>query len=316
MPYQPWAQSWPDLPYESWQDTRHLLHMGTQMAGKIMLRLNPFINEWWQVAYRLSATGLTTGPIHCQSGAFQIDFDFSAHELQVRTSDNHRRALSLSGQSVASLYAGLMAQLESLEIDVEINTIPDEVQTRTPFEEDEQVRDYDAGAPKRWWNLVLGANDVLGLHRSSFVGKSSPIQFWWGSFDLNYTRFSGKFNSPSPGMSRMMRIAEDQENISAGLWPGNSKLGGPAFYAYAFPTPPGLSESVIPKPGFFDTDLGEFVLRLDDAIASADPDATIVQFLQSTYEACAEMANWDRQALEKPVPALLPVHHHPRRTGD
>jgi Family of unknown function (DUF5996) len=315
MPAEPSAQLWPSLPFEPWQETLHLLHMATQMAGKVSLRLSPFLNEWWHVALQLTTTGLTTAPVPYQRGVFQIEIDFATHELLIQTSDGDQRVLPLPGQSVAGLYGKLMTQLSELGIDVAINTIPDEVATRVPFEEDDRVPAYDRDAVGIWWQLILGARNVLAVHRAPFVGKSSPIQFWWGSFDLNYTRFSGRLNQPAPGMTRMMRIAEDQENISAGLWPGSAEVGGPAFYSYLYPANPLLGEIDVPGPGLFDHNLGEFILRLEDVRQTPDPEATVLRFLQSTYEACADLAQWDRQMLEQPVPPLPPLRHHPRSAG-
>jgi Family of unknown function (DUF5996) len=311
MTAEPSTSLWPELPFEPWQETLHLLHMTTQMVGKVSLRLNPFLNEWWHVALQLTSTGLTSGPIIHHRGVFHLELNFDAHELLIRTSDGGRRALALPGKSVAGIYAGLMEQLSGLGISVEINTIPDESATRTRFEEDERIPDFDFDAVRRWWELILRARNVMAVHRSSFVGKSSPIQFWWGSFDLNYTRFSGRLNQPAPGMNRMMRIAEDQENISAGLWPGSAEVGGPAFYAYLFPANPLMRQAKIPEPGFFEPNLGEFILRLEDVRQTSDPAATVLRFLESTYEACADLANWDRQMLEQPVPPLPPLRHHP-----
>ncbi|HTE86039.1 MAG TPA: DUF5996 family protein, partial [Dehalococcoidia bacterium] len=299
------TETWPPLPLEEWQETLHTLHMWTQIAGKVKLRLSPFLNEWWQVALHLTARGLTTATIPSPSGVFQIDFDFIDHHLYVRTSDGDVKAVPLAARSVAGFYEELMGALRSLGIGVEINTTPDEVEERIPFEQDEQHASYDLEYVGRWWQIILRTSRVLETYRSTFVGKSSPIHFWWGGFDLSETRFSGKPATRPSGAGRMMRISEDQENFSVGFWAGSTKLGGPAFYSYMYPEPPGVrSASISPAAARFGENLGEFNLAYDDVRLAADPEAMILEFFRSSYETCASLAKWDRSRLEQPVPKL------------
>jgi hypothetical protein len=277
--------------------------MWAQIVGKTKLQLSPFLNEWWHVAYHLTARGLTTGTIPAPDGVFQVDFDFVDHNLKIYASNGDMKLLPLFPRSVAEFYGEYMSALRSLGIDVELNTIPDEVDERIPFDQDDLHASYDRRYVERWWRTIVQTSTVLDQFRSTFVGKNSPIHFWWGSFDLNQTRFSGRLAPLPPTASRMMRIAEDQENFAAGFWAGSSRLGGPAFYTYMYPPPEGIETAeVLPAAARFDNGFGEFILPYGEVRAADDPEATILQFLESTYNACAEMAQWPRDQLEQPVP--------------
>jgi len=294
---------WPALPLDDWKPTYETLHMWTQIAGKVKVQLCPFLNEWWHVALHVTARGLTTSTIPSAAGVFEIGFDFIDHTVRISTSDGRSSSVALFPRSVADFYAELMAALRSLEIAVSINTIPDEVEDRTPFEQDEVHAAYDRDAVGRWWQIVVRVSRVLEAYRSGFSGKSSPVHFWWGGFDLNQTRFSGKPAAPPPGASRMMRLAEDQENVAAGFWPGGGKLSGPAFYSYIYPEPPGVRDAEIrPGPAYFARDLGEFVLPYDAVRSQAAPEDAILEFLRSTYEVQATLGGWDREKLEGTEP--------------
>lgn len=299
------SEPWPALPFDAWADTLATLQRWTQIAGKVKLQLSPFLNEWWHVALHLTARGLTTSTIPTPNGGvFQIDFDFIDHAAQILSSDGSVRTMQLQPRSVAGFYTELMDHLQSLGIDVVIDTIPDEVADRTPFEVDTEHASYDAESVERWWRVVLRVSRIFETYRSPFVGKSSPVNFWWGGFDLNQTRFSGRRAAPPSGANRMMRIAEDEENFSVGFWPGAAS-GSPLFYCYVYPEPPGLVSTFTPaSPARYDEALREFVLPYDDARQAADPDATIMRFLQDTYAACATLAQWDRKNLERPVPGI------------
>jgi len=298
----PSFDAWPALPWDAWKDTCVTLHMWTQIVGKVKLRLSPFLNEWWHVALHPGARGLTTGLIPYPAGAFDATFDFIGQRLQLRTSDGAARDLRLEPRSVADFYQELMAALRDLNIEVTINTIPDEVAERIPFEQDREHTSYDSDYVQRWWRLVLQTANVLDQYRSPFVGKSSPVQFWWGGFDLAHTSFSGRPSNPPPRGSRMYRIAEDQENISCGLWMGAGRFAGPVFYSYTFPQPPGLQTAAVrPDPARHDPELGEFVLLYDEVRQAPHPEALLLAFFQSAYEAGASLADWPRERLESQV---------------
>jgi hypothetical protein len=296
---------WPPLPLSAWQETLDTVHMLTQIMGKVKLALTPFQNEWWNVALLLTARGLTTGPIGYGQRLFQIDLDVLDHALVVRTSDGAAAVIPLRPRPVADVYAELMATLRSLGIEVTISTRPSEVPDPIPFDQDRVHDAYDPEAVERWWRVLAHTERVLQRFRTPFVGKSSPINFFWGSFDLNHTRFSGRPATPPSTWPRFMQIAEQRENFSCGFWPGNITASGvafgePAFYAYIFPEPPGLPQALIrPDAAYYDTTLGEFVLRYDDARQAPDPDAAILAFFESSYEVAATLAEWDRAALEE-----------------
>ncbi len=298
-----WA--WPPLPLEEWKATLDTLHMWTQIVGKVKLELSPFLNEWWQVAFAVTARGLTTSTILWGNGVFEVNFDFIDHNLRVLTSGGAVKVMPLIPRSVADFYHEFMATLHALGIDVDINPHPVEVENGIRFDQDQVHASYDADPVHRWWRILVQVERVLEKYRSSFVGKSSPIQFWWGSFDLCETRFSGRLAPERewPKGSRWMRFAQDQEHVTSGFWPGSGKIQEPAFYAYTYPEPAGFrSMAVRPDPAFYDPDLGEFILRYEDVRRAAAPEQMILEFFESTYEAGATLAQWDRAALERRAP--------------
>jgi hypothetical protein len=305
-------QMWPALPLAEWQDTLDTVHMWTQVVGKVTLELAPFLNEWWQIAFQVSAHGLTTSTIPYDRGVFAVEFDFVSHNLVIRTSRGDVKMMPLYPRSVADFYQEFMAVLHALGIDVEINTIPAEIVNPIPFDQDHGHSSYDAGYVERWWQILVQTEKVLQQFRSPFIGKSSPICFYWGSFDLNEARFSGRPAPVVPGMLRFLQLAEDQENFSCGFWPGNANMAGltygePAFYAYTYPAPAGFSEaSVRPAGAFYDTELGEFLFRYDDARRAESPERAILDFFQSTYEAAANLSDWNRNVLERTPPDVIP----------
>ncbi|MGQ0570250.1 MAG: DUF5996 family protein [Armatimonadota bacterium] len=296
---------WPPLPLDEWKGTHDTLHMWTQIVGKVKLELSPFLNEWWEVAFAVTARGLTTSTIPWRNGVFEVTFDFIDHNLRVLTSSGAVKAISLIPRSVAAFYHEFMATLRALGIDVKINPHPVEVENGIRFDQDESHISYDADPVSRWWRILVQVERVLEEYRSSFVGKSSPIQFFWGSFDICETRFSGR---PAPERdwpkgSRWMRFAEDQEHITSGFWPGSGNIQEPAFFANTYPEPAGFrSMGVRPDPAFCDPDLGAFILRYEDVRRAAAPERMILDFFESTYAAGATLAQWDRAALERSAP--------------
>ena len=295
---------WPELPLAAWTDTLDTVHMLTQIVGKVKLALTPFVNEWWNVALHLTPRGLTSGSIPFGTRAFAIDFDFIAHAMVVQTTGGEVASIPLRPRPVADVYAELMAILGSLGIEVTISQLPSEVANPIPFAEDRVHASYDPEYVHRWWRIQSHTERVLQRFRTSFAGKSSPVNFFWGSFDLSHTRFSGRPATPPAAWPRFMQIAERQENFACGFWPGNTSasgatLGEPAFYAYVFPEPPGFPESTVrPASAGYEPAFGFFILRYDDARRAPDLDAAILDFFQSVYDAGATLGTWDRAALE------------------
>ena len=286
---------WPSLPLNAWQDTYATLHMWTQIVGKLRLGLSPPVNHWWHCALYISARGLTTPAMPYRGRLFEIEFDFVNHELHIRTNDNLKRSLPLSPRTVESFYRELMATLQSLGIEVSIYTKPQEVPDPIPFEKDTKHASYDPEYANRFWRILAQTATTFEDFRGRFIGKSSPVNFYWGSFDLAVTRFSGRRAPERPGL--ITREAYSHECISAGFWPG-AGFTGPAFYSYTAPAPPGLEQEAI-KPGYYSSQLSEFLLPYDDVRTADSPRAALLEFLQSSYEAGAKLANWDRQALER-----------------
>jgi Family of unknown function (DUF5996) len=294
---------WPALPYADWKDTLATLHMWTQIVGKVKLQLSPFLNEWWNVAFAVTARGLTTSTIPFGQRMFQVDFDFIDHRLAIDTSTGSSRSMPLVARSVADFYFEFMSMLKSLGIQVKINTHPVEVDNDIPFEDDQVHAAYDPLYVSRCWRILLGVSRLLERYRTPFVGKSSPVQFWWGSFDLATTRFSGRPAPPRVWPARWMALGADQEQALAGFWPGNDKLPEPAFVAYTFPEPPGFRTAAIrPEAAFFHPELAEFIVPYEKVRLAANPDQLILDFYRSTYEIGATLAGWDRQALERADP--------------
>jgi uncharacterized protein DUF5996 len=296
---------WPELPADAWRGTRETLHLMTQIVGKIRLALTPWQNHSWHVPLYVTARGLTTSPIPDRGRTFQIDFDFIDHVLWIRTSDGHYRQVMLRPIAVAEFYEETMSALEQLGIEVSIHTMPNEIADAIPFDQDATHASYDEHAVRRFWHVLLSANEVLSRFRSGFLGKASPVHFFWGSFDLAVTRFSGRSAPPHPGgvpnlPDDVAREAYSHEVSSAGFWPGGGGVyEEAAFYSYAYPAPAGFAEArVLPKEASWSKALGEFLLPYAAMRASDDPDSALMTFLQSTYVAAADLGKWDRAALD------------------
>jgi hypothetical protein len=300
LPNSPSENSWPELPLAAWQATYATLHMWTQIVGKVRLALSPRVNHWWEVPFYVNARGLTTSAIPYSGGIFEIQFNFVEQQLEIRTSWGSSKTLPLKPQSVADFYAAFMSALRSVGVEVKIWTTPCEVPNPVRFEKDTQHASYDGEYARRFWQILILCDNVFQEFRAGFVGKDSPVHFFWGSFDLCVTRFSGRRAPERPGADPVTREAYSHEVISAGFWPGGGEMKGPAFYAYAAPEPSGFSErKVKPDEAFYDPQLKEFLLMYDDARRAADPRQAVLSFLQSTYEAAADLAHWDRNALER-----------------
>lgn len=292
---------WPALPLERWKDTYATLHMWTQIVGKVRLALTPLINHWWNVPLYVNARGLTTSPIPYRDTPFELCFDFIDHQLSLQTSNGSRKVLPLTSMSVADFYKEVMIMLRSAGIEVKIWRMPVEVPDPIPFDEDHNYATYDPEAAQRFWKVLLAVQCVFDEFRSRFLGKCSPIHFFWGSFDLAVTRFSGRRAPERPGADPITREAYSHEVSSVGFWLGSGNIMGAAFYSYTVPEPTGFREwPVSPATARYDTQLGEFILMYDDARSSASPNATLLEFCLSTYEAGATLGNWDRNALERP----------------
>jgi hypothetical protein len=299
----PIIERWPALHFAAWKDTAATLQLWTQVAGKIRLALVPWLNHSWQVALYVTARGLTTSPIPYKGGTFQIDFDFIDHVLWIRTGGGAFRQLMLKPMAVAEFYAGMMIALKELGIAVNIRTMPCEIADCIPFEQDTVHASYDPDYAQRFWRALSAAHEVLSHFRTGFLGKASPVHFFWGSFDLAVTRFSGRSAPRHPGgiphlPNSVAQEAYSHEVSSAGFWPGGEGADA-AFYSYAYPAPEGFSMArVKPAAAFFNKELGEFLLPYEAVRTSKDPDAALMEFLQSTYGAAADLAKWDRKALE------------------
>jgi hypothetical protein len=297
------GKPWPRLDYSAWADTCATLHLWTQVVGKIRLALAPRVNHWWAVALYVTARGLTTSPMPWQGGALQIDFDFIGHQLILRMSDGRSERVALVPRKVADFYAEVMAQLRALGVDVRIWTMPVEIPDAVPFEADHEHQSYDAVAANLFWQQLLQVERVFSIFRARFLGKSSPVHFFWGSFDLAVTRFSGRVAPPiqrsAPNLGLwVMQEGYSHELSSAGFWPGNGGYGKAAFYSYAYPEPESFAQATIAGAAY-DSTLGEFVLPYDAVATSAAPDETLLNFLQASYEAAAINGKWDRAALER-----------------
>jgi hypothetical protein len=299
-------QAWPAVPLEAWADSCATLHLWAQIVGKIRLRESAPINHGWHTTFAVTARGLTTSPIPHGLRTFQIDFDFIDHALLVLASDGGTARIPLEPQTVASFYRRVMNALKGLDIDVRIHGSPNEVPDPVPFARDEMHRAYDAEYVNRFWRALVQSDRVFKQFRSRFIGKCSPVHLFWGALDLAVTRFSGRRAPEHPGgipnlPDRVTREAYSHEVSSCGFWAGGGSIAYPAFYAYAYPEPPGFGQArVRPSEAFYSADLREFVLPYDAVRQAADPDRTLLDFLQSTYEAAADRGGWDREALEKP----------------
>ena len=292
----------PELPYDSWKDTLFTLHMWTQIVGKIRLSLTPLVNHWWNVPLYVNARGLTTSSMPYGSRTLEIFFDFIGQKLIIETSDGEIRELELKPQSVADFYQLLMKTLSQFGMPVGIWTRPCELpeDQTISFEKDTVHKSYDAEATRKFWQILVWADSVLKEFRASFIGKSSPVHFFWGSFDLAVTRFSGRRAPPRPDADPVTQEAYSHEVSSAGFWPGGGDIKGPAFYSYAAPEPAGFGErKVNPPAAYYHPVMKEFLLLYDDVRIAKSPNAALLAFLQSTYEAAADLGNWDRSSLER-----------------
>jgi hypothetical protein len=300
------SQDWPELPLAEWQDTYATLHMWTQIVGKTRLALAPMQNHWWQVALYLTPRGLTTSAIPDGRRSFAVDFDFIDHRLRIEVSDGTTRQLPLRARPVADFYADYMAALRSLGIEPRFKPSPAEVVTAIPFAEDRTHASYDGDAAQRCWRILLQADRVMKRFAGRFLGKSSPSHFFWGSFDQALTRFSGRRAPRHPGGAPncpdyVMVEAYSHECASCGFWPGGGASDEPAFYAYAYPAPPGYAERrALPAQARYAAQAGEFLLPYAAVRNAPDPDAMLLDFFQSTYDAAADLGRWDRAALDRP----------------
>jgi hypothetical protein len=301
----PVLDEWPPLPYPAWRETQETLHRWLQIVGKVKLELSPFLNEWWNVALTVTARGLTTGPVPYGAGTFEVSFDFIDHGLFIHTSAGQTRVMPLIPRSVAAFYAEFLATLRSLGIEVTINPTPVEIVDPISCAIDHERNAYDAAAVQRWWRVLVGTDRVLQRFRTPFVGKSSPILFFWGSFDLTQVRFSGRPAAPPAGAPHFVQLAESQENFACGFWPGNATMAGvlldePAFYAYIYPEPAGFKDAPVqPAAAAYREEFGEYLLPYAAVREAPDPEQALLDFFTTTYEAAANAAAWDRDALER-----------------
>ena len=292
--------SWPELQWREWSETADTLHMWTQIVGKTRLALSPLQAHWWNVPLYVSARGLSTAAMPYGDEMLEIEFDFVSHDLRYRLSSGAMLSTPLRAQSVAEFYSEYRRSLAALGVAVQIDSLPCELKAPIRFENDTQHATYDAEAAHRFWRVLVRADRVFQEFSKGFIGKVSPVHFFWGSFDLAVTRFSGQRAPERPELDAVMREAYSHEVISAGFWPGNGGFGEAAFYCYAAPSPAGLSEAEIrPAAARYDSALGEFLLKYEDLCAESDPEAALMEFLESTYGAAARLAGWDRKALER-----------------
>ena len=297
------GESWPSLPLKEWQDTYATLHMWTQIVGKVRLAQAPMLNHWWQVPLYVSARGLTTSSIPYGADCFEISFDFLDHQLRVQTSRNAVRSIALESKSVADFYREVMATLRALGLEIKIWTMPVEVLDPIPFDQDQQHHSYVPDQAQRFWRILQQAERVLQQFRGGFIGKCSPVHFFWGSFDLAVTRFSGRAAPPHPGgiphlADWVTRESYSHEVSSCGFWPGGGPVPEAVFYAYAYPEPEGFKNYPVPPPAYYSNDLHEFLLPYDAVRQAKNPDAMLLDFAQSTYAAVADRGGWNRQVLE------------------
>jgi hypothetical protein len=291
---------WPELPFAEWESTCDTLHMWTQIVGKTREVLTPLENHWWNVTLYVTPRGLRTGTIPFARENFDEEFDFIGHKLVIRTSRGEGREIALEPRSVADFYAEHMACLKSLGIEVTIHTTPAEFDDKTPYDVDRNHASYDRRYVERFHRILMNVDRLFHEFRSPFIGKCSPVQFFWGSFDLAVTRFSGRRAPLAQNADRITREAYSHEVISCGFWPGDRRYKQPAFYSYTAPAPAGLDkEKIRPEAAHWDSQMGEFLLKYEDARAANSPEQAILDFCQSTYEAGAKLAKWDRQTLER-----------------
>jgi hypothetical protein len=293
------ADAWPALPLNEWQETRDTLHMWTQIVGKIRLAAMPRINHWWEVPLYVSARGLTTSSMPYDAGVFEMEFDFIEHKLAIATSGGAVRSIPLAPRTVADFYAEVMSTLQAMNIAVKIWTMPSEIPNPIRFEQDRVHASYDPEYANRFWRVLVAVDTVFQEFRGRFIGKSSPVHFFWGSFDLALTRFSGRRAPERPGADAITREAYSHEVISAGFWPGTGDTDA-VFYTYAAPEPSGFSKATVrPGAASYNAQFSEFLLAYDEVRKAASPREVLLDYLQSTYEAGAMLGGWDRAALER-----------------
>ncbi len=298
-------EPWPELDYDQWADSLATVHMWTQIAGKTALANRPFYNQWWQVGLHLTPVGLTTGPMESNQGSFAVDFDFVGHQLVMRSSSGRSHTIRLYPRSVADFYEEYTRAIEPFGLAPIEWPVPAEIPEPIPFADDTFHAAYDPDAVTRWFQIMASTDLVSQRYRAPFKGKSSPVLFYWGRFDLNIARFSGRDADPPAGAPRFFQLAENQENVSCGFWPGNITasrltLGKAAFYSYTYPAPDGIDMAMIdPGPAHWDSTFGEFIYLYDDLRASADPAEALLQFFESTYRAGTHRAGWDLGHLEQ-----------------
>ena len=294
------SPEWPPLRFSDWENTCDTLHMWTQIVGKTRLALTPIENHWWNVTLYATSRGLSTSPIPYRHETFEAEFDFVAHKLAVRTSEGTEHSVPLFPRSVADFYSEYMACLRSLGIDVSINLKPDEFDDTTPFDQDRHHASYDTKHVESFRRILINTDRILKQFRSRFLGKCSPVHFFWGSFDMAVTRFSGRRASLPKDADPLTREAYSHEVISCGFWPGDRKFKQAAFYSYTKPAPAGVDKEIVhPSSAHWDSQMGEFILKYEDVRTAQSPDQAIFDFCQSTYEAGAKLAQWDRDALER-----------------
>lgn len=298
-------REWPSLPLDEWKDTYATLHMWTQIVGKIRLVNTPPTNHFWNCTLYVTARGLTTTPFRAAAKTLELEFDLIDHKLMIRCSDGSVKFVSLYPRTVADFYQELRAVLKGFGMEVRIHEKPDEVPDPIPFSNDTVHASYDANYANRFWRILVNVDQVMKDFRARFIGKCSPVHFFWGSFDLAVSRFSGRRAPERPGADPITRLAYSHEVSSAGFWPGSGAMVEPAFYSYTAPAPPGFGEyPVTPAKTFYSAEMGEYFLKYEDVRASDAPETMLLEFFQSTYEAGANLGKWDRAELES---------HHPKR---
>jgi hypothetical protein len=303
------SNAWPEIPFDAWKDTKNTLHMYTQVIGKLRLALSPTEPEWAHTALYVTARGLTTSPLPFEDRVFQADFDFIDHAVSIAASDGRTHRIPLVPRTVADFYGEVMDALRSLAIEVTISLVPSEVADPIPFPEDTLHSSYDPGAVGRFWRALAQVDKVLKIHRGSYLGRSSPVNFFWGTFDLAYTRYSGRPAEPPPGSGTIYRRSADAEQICAGFWAGDDRFARPAFFSYAYPKSEGLERTaILPVAASWNDEIGEFLLPYDDIRAAASPAQDLLAFFRSTYEAGATLGGWERASLEvnEPTPMSGP----------
>lgn len=296
---------WQPLPYDEWKKTCTTLHMWMQIGGKVKLELCPFQNHWWHITYLITSRGMTSGRIPYGDGSFEIDFDFIDHKMYLRKSDGQIRVIDLVPCSVSDYYKMFMDTLKEIGIDVKINTLPQEVPNPVPFTKDEENCFYDKEYVERWWKIMAGISTVCEKFRTPFYGKASPVHFYWGSFDLSLTLYSGKLADPPQGADQMFSLAENRENYAVGFWAGSEAFPKPAFYFYMYPAPLGIGNiNIKPDKAYYDNNLREHILLYEDVVNSSSPEQAITDFLQSAFDESTKLAGWDLKTLMGPQAKL------------